>query len=67
MHIIQNLWNDLNVSGDADLLIVQLLKKFDILLPKIFSVVVTQALNSQDREVKHEAVKKFATFWKITA
>lgn len=43
------------------------MKKFDILLPKIFSNVVTQELSNKDKEVKHRAVKKFATFWKITA
>ena len=65
--IIKTLWALLSESSDADFQIVQLLKKFDILVPKIFSNVVTQELNSKDREVKHLAVKKFAIFWKITA
>ena len=46
--------------------VVSLLKRFDKLLPKIFSDVVTQELNSKDREVKHRAVKKFSIFWKLT-
>ena len=46
---------------------MQLLKKFDMLLPKIFSDVVTEDLNNKDKEVKHLAVGKFAVFWKITA
>ena len=65
--IIKTLWALLSESSDADFQIVQLLKRFDILVPKIFSNVVTQELNSKDREVKHRAVKKFAIFWKITA
>lgn len=35
-------------------------------MPKIFSDVVTQELNSKNREVKHRAVKKFSIFWKLT-
>ena len=65
--IIKTLWSLLNESGDADFQIVQLLKKFDILLPKIFSNVVTEDLNARDKDMKHRAVKKFAIFWKITA
>ena len=47
--------------------IVDLLKKFDNVLPKIFSEVVTQELNSKDRDVKDRAIKKFSIFWKLTA
>ena len=46
---------------------MQLLKKFDMLMPKIFSDVITEDLNNKDKEVKHLAVGKFAVFWKITA
>jgi hypothetical protein len=44
-----------------------LLKKFDGLLPSLFSEVVIEELNSKDREVKARAIKKFAIFWKLTA
>jgi len=47
--------------------IVSLLKKFDGLLPKIFSEVVTEELNSKEREVKVRAIKKFSIFWKLTS
>lgn len=47
--------------------IVQLLKRFDLLLPRLFSDVVTQELNSRDRDVKFFAVEKFNIFWKLTA
>jgi len=47
--------------------IVQLLKKFDGLLPRLFSDVVIGELNSKDREVKVSAIKKFTIFWKLTA
>jgi hypothetical protein len=46
---------------------VSLLKKFDALLPKIFSEVVTEELNSKEREVKVRAIKKFSIFWKLTS
>lgn len=36
-------------------------------MPKIFSEVVTDELNSKDREVKIRAIKKFSIFWKLTA
>ena len=44
-----------------------MLKKFDALLPKIFSEVVTEELNSKDGDVKMRAIKKFSIFWKLTA
>jgi len=66
MDIIKTLWSLLDEPGDHEK-IVQLLKKFDKLLPRIFSDVVTQELNSDDRDIKHRAVKKFAIFWKLTA
>lgn len=44
-----------------------LLKKFDGLLPRLFSDVVIEELNSKDREVKVSAIKKFTIFWKLTA
>jgi len=44
-----------------------LLKRFDKLLPKLFSDVVTTELNDKSREVKLRAVKKFSIFWKLTA
>ena len=65
MDIIQNLWSLLGESGDH-VGIVQLLKRFDLLLPKLFSDVVTQELNSRDRDVKFFAVEKFNIFWKQT-
>ena len=66
MDIIQNLWSLLGESGDHTG-IVSLLKRFDLLLPRLFSDVVTQELNSRDREVKFFAVEKFNIFWKLTA
>ena len=66
MDIIQNLWSLLGESGDH-VGIVSLLKRFDLLLPKLFSDVVTQELNSRDREVKFFAVEKFNIFWTLTA
>ena len=66
MDIIQNLWSLLGESGDH-VSIVQLLKRFDLLLPRLFSDVVTQELNSRDRDVKFFAVEKFNIFWKLTA
>ena len=66
MEIIQNLWSLLGESGDH-VGIVSLLKRFDLLLPRLFSDVVTQELNSRDREVKFFAVEKFNIFWKLTA
>ena len=66
MNIIQNLWSLLGESGDH-VGIVSLLKRFDLLLPRLFSDVVTQELNSRDREVKFFAVEKFNIFWKLTA
>ena len=47
--------------------IVSLLKKFDGILPRLFSAVVIQELNSKDREVKVRAITKFTIFWKLTA
>jgi len=63
--IIKTLWSLLDEPEDHEK-IVQLLKKFDKLLPNIFSSVVTQELNPRDREVKIRAVKKFSIFWKLT-
>jgi hypothetical protein len=62
---VQTLWSLLDRPLDNDK-IVHLLKKFDKLLPKIFSDVVTRELNNKQRDVKHRAVKKFAIFWKLT-
>lgn len=66
MQIIQNLWSLLGESGDH-VGLVSLLKRFDLLLPRLFSDVVTRELNSQDREVKFFAVEKFNIFWKLTS
>ena len=66
MDIIQNLWSLLGESGDH-VGIVSLLKRFDLLLPRLFSDVVTQELNSRDRDVKFFAVEKFNIFWKLTS
>ena len=65
MDIIKTLWSLLDEAEDLEK-IVQLLKKFDKYLPKIFSDVVTQDLSSKNREVKQNAVKKFSIFWKLT-
>ncbi len=46
---------------------MQLLKQFDMCLPRIFSEVVTAELASTDRGVKYRAVNKFSIFWKLTA
>lgn len=46
---------------------MRLLKRFDRRLPKIFSEVFIDELNSKDREVKVRAIKKFSIFWKLTA
>jgi hypothetical protein len=46
---------------------VSLLKKFDGILPMLFSDVVIHELNSKDREVKVRAITKFTIFWKLTA
>lgn len=64
--IIKTLWSLLDGEEDHEK-IVSLLKKFDALLPKIFSEVVTSELNSKDREIKVRAIKKFAIFWKLTS
>jgi len=64
--IIKTLWSLLDEEEDHEK-IISLLKKFDGILPKIFSEVVTDELNSQDREVKLRAIKKFSIFWKLTA
>lgn len=66
MDIIKTLWSLLDDSSDH-VLVVQLLKQFDIRLPRIFSVVVTAELSSKDRSVKYKAVNKFSIFWKLTA
>ena len=66
MAIIQNLWDMLNAPGDH-FSIVQLLKRYDLLLARLFSDVVTMELNSQSSEVKLHAVEKFTVFWKLTA
>jgi len=47
--------------------IVQLLKRMDKLMPKIFSEVITADIVSLDRNVKLRAVTKFSIFWKLTA
>lgn len=60
------MWSLLDGEEDHEK-IVSLLKKFDALLPKIFSEVVTEELNSKDREVKVRAIKKFSIFWKLTS
>lgn len=64
--IIKTLWSLLDEEEDHQK-IVSLLKKFDGLLPSLFSEVVIEELNSKDREVKVRAIKKFAIFWKLTA
>ena len=66
VNIIQNLWSLLGESGDH-VGLVSLLKRFDLLLPRLFSDVVTQELNSRDRDVKFHAVEKFHIFWKLTS
>lgn len=60
------MWSLLDEEEDHQK-IVTLLRKFDGLLPKIFSEVVTDELNHKDREVKVRAIKKFTIFWKLTA
>lgn len=46
---------------------MQLLKQFDLRLPRTFSSVVTSELaNNKSREIKYKAVSKFAIFWKLT-
>ena len=42
-----------------------MLKEFDRLKPELFSDVIIDDLNNEDRELKLAAIKKFATFWKI--
>ncbi|CDW85800.1 n-terminal domain-containing protein [Stylonychia lemnae] len=64
--IIKTLWSLLDEEEDHQK-IVQLLKKFDGLLPRLFSEVVIEELNSKDREIKVRAIKKFTIFWKLTA
>jgi hypothetical protein len=64
--IIKTLWSLLDGEEDHEK-IVSLLKKFDILLPKIFSEVVTEELSSKERDVKVRAIKKFSIFWKLTS
>jgi hypothetical protein len=66
MDVIKTLWSLLDESSDH-VQIVQLLKQFDIRLPRIFSEVVTAELASTDRGVKYRAVNKFSIFWKLTA
>lgn len=66
MEIIKTLWSLLDDSCDH-VHVVQLLKQFDIRLPRIFSDVVTAELNSKERGVKYRAVNKFSIFWKLTA
>lgn len=46
---------------------MQLLKRMDKLMPKIFSEVITADIISLDRNVKLRAVTKFSIFWKLTA
>lgn len=48
--IIKTLWSLLDEQEDHQK-IVSLLKKFDGLLPRLFSDVVIEELNSRDREV----------------
>ena len=62
--MIQKLWSLLGQKGDH-VQIVQLLKQFDRLKPETFSDVITTNLADPDRDVKRQAVEKFATFWKI--
>jgi hypothetical protein len=66
MSMINNLWDMLGQPGDH-FNIVQLLKRFDLALPSLFSSVVTMELNSDSSEVKSHAVEKFNIFWKLTA
>lgn len=66
MDVIKTLWSLLDESSDH-VQIVQLLKQFDIRLPRIFSEVVTAELASSDRGIKYRAVNKFSIFWKLTA
>jgi hypothetical protein len=63
---VKTLWSLLDVEEDHEK-IVSLLTKFDKILPKIFSEVVTDELNSKEREIKIRAIKKFSIFWKLTA
>lgn len=47
---------------------MSLLKKFDGLLPAIFSEVVINDLKEKAaRDVKERGIKKFSTFWNLTA
>lgn len=65
--IIQNLWSLLDEEEDHQK-IVTLLKKFDALLPAIFSEVVINDLKDKaPREVKERGIKKFSIFWNLTA
>ena len=48
--------------------IVTLLKKFDNLLPALFSEVVINDLKEKaSREVKERGIKKFSIFWNLTS
>jgi len=64
-NIIQTLWSLLDEEEDHAK-IVKLLKKFEKILPNIFSEVVRNDLTSPDKDVKVRAIKKFAIFWKLT-
>jgi len=65
--IIENLWKILENEIDTEQ-IVERLKDFDGILPKIFSDVVIEDLqNKNNRERQDKAIKKFAIFWKYTA
>lgn len=65
--IILNLWTIMDNEVDTDK-IVERLKDFDRLLPRIFSAVVTKELQDKgNRERQDNAIKKFATFWRLTA
>lgn len=44
-----------------------LLKKFDNLVPNIFSGVIVKGIAHTDREVKQRAIANFSIFWKLTS
>jgi flagellin-specific chaperone FliS len=49
--IIQNLWSILDQEIEIDI-IVNLLRQFDIFVPKIFSSVVVENLNSKVKDTR---------------
>jgi hypothetical protein len=61
------LWQLLDEEEDH-FKIVTLLKKFDDLLPALFSEVVINDLKEKTaRDIKERGIKKFSIFWNLTA